>query len=263
MHPLISHACKTLESPEAPVALRKTALATLCTAAAEGLSLPYQVPRLVWNLVRALDEVPMFVQFCGISKVVDPELIADIVGVLTDPNSGERILDLAVYSFLGESEAARQVSEQDLLRLLETADSRARAARLAQLVRTRHAARALDPELLVLIRDRVSSSGDPGVRKVALDIDDQIPGVDTTFLRLMLADEDAEVRCAVATQCPWDSIDLNAGWGLELVKQAIRAERHPEALSGLHDAQLQLAQRLGIKELPAADPDPEDPLLFL
>jgi hypothetical protein len=230
MSSLTRLAFEVLEDPLRPSGLRSVACQTLLHALDDGISVPNGAHFAVWQFLLLSDGGAAHLHRHSLQH---PEVAADAIRVLLDPETGEGEQDLALAALRDANLSI--LTEAHVVTIADRALSEGRARQIGFLLDRVHEQRGLSPSLIVALRDRLAGSDAASVRTVAVDACGLLPALDEIFVARMLRDPSPAVRSATA-----DLLERSEGQdrprALVLLRTQLATEQHRTVISACFHA---------------------------
>lgn len=245
VHAMLEAALAVVRDGRAGGGLLAVAVVTLSTAAREGLPLPDETPRLLWD---AIIDSPGATWAGDAADVVgglaDGLLVETIILTIASPDAGRDLTRIAL-SALADPAAAALVTDPQLLRLAERVEGRA-VIELANVVVVVSETRRVDDAVLDEIAARWTASPDPSVRCAALELHAlrgwrSVEAVEGLLVR----DPSPRVRAATAVRIG-ELLDPDVA--LALVGHALELEATREVIVDLLRAQADLVAMATLRD---------------
>jgi hypothetical protein len=230
MSALTRLALEVLQSVSTQPGLRAVACATLLAAMDQMVDVPNETHMAVWTYLLGSDASAATMHHHLLSH---PDVAREALRVLSHVDAGEGAQDLAMAVMRGPNVA--EVREQDLVSLADRVLDEGRVRRVSWLLEQVHEQRGLTPAFIAMLRDRLASSTDAGVRVGGVTVGALLPRLDEHFAARMFLDSSPLVRTAVADLLDGAS-QLDREKALVLIRDQLRTETHRSTLSALYFA---------------------------
>jgi hypothetical protein len=237
-----------VQSTVSPPGLKAVACATLLAAMDQAVDVPHESHMAVWRYLLASDASAAMMHR---HQLVSTEVARGALQVLGDADAGEAAQDLALAVLRGSNVA--EIGEQDLVSLADRILDEGRVHRVAWLVEQVHEQRGLEPEFVVMLRDRLAGSDDAAVRAGGVTVGALLARFDEIFAARMLVDPSPQVRIAVAEMLD-GATDLDRDKALRLIRDQLGIETHRSVIAALY-CTLGTLVRAGGRSVRQATPD--------
>jgi len=237
MSALLRLALDALQDAATAPGLRSVACSTLLSALDNAVDVPSGSHMACWTYLLGSDGSAASLHR---HEIPHPEVAADAVRVLLDPEAGETAQDLAMAVLRGCNVSV--VTDQDIVTLADRVLTEGRSRRVNYLIEQVHESRGLEPAFLVALRDRLAGSADASVRATAVEVGGMLPRLDVVFARKVFSDGSASVRAAIADQL--ERVEpLDRARALRLIRDRLDQETHRSVLSACYAALATLIRR--------------------